>query len=127
MPYINKHRLIFIHIPKTGGTSVEEYFGIRWPLDGTILRSHDIHTFDGINYFPQHFTSDIIKKHDPEKWSKYKKFTIVRNPYTKILSEYISTQKPAKFDNAEFNKWLNWMLTVKKDHHLPQHKYFSKT
>lgn len=68
----NKHRFIFVHIIKTGGTSIEDFFGGR-----------KIHKY-AINY----------KKEIPSnKWKNYFKFTFVRNPWDKMVSQYFYIKK----------------------------------
>ena len=69
-------RLKFIHITKTGGTSIEETglkYNIRWGK---------FHAEYG-NWFHEKF----INK---PRWLrvKYDWFTVVRNPYNRIMSEY---------------------------------------
>jgi hypothetical protein len=67
---MNKEKLIFIHIPKTAGTSIKKLL---------------------LNY------------------NKYKKFTIVRNPYDRIVSSYFFLQKmniKNFFQTIEFNEWI---------------------
>jgi len=61
-----KNKTIFIHIPKCGGFSVREYF-----LPNT----------DGMRIGP-------FFGHIPKKYTTYRKFTIIRNPYTRFLSLY---------------------------------------
>lgn len=73
--YMASKELKFIHITKTGGTCVEEAghkYGITWGKFHTEYGRW--HTFFCMK-------PNKIKK-------KYNWFTIVRNPYTRILSEY---------------------------------------
>lgn len=58
-----KYKVIFIHIPKTGGTSIEKVFN------------------PGIG-------SSHMKMCDYENIDKYYKFTVVRNPWERIWSMY---------------------------------------
>ncbi|MFW5804640.1 MAG: sulfotransferase family 2 domain-containing protein [bacterium] len=68
--YMIKYKCIFIHIPKTAGTSILSL------LTGKerIRRDHN-------NFF-------IFYKANPSLFNKYFKFTFVRNPYDRIISCY---------------------------------------
>jgi hypothetical protein len=77
-------KCIYIHIPKTAGTSVErflrdnnknglDYHGVR---DGRSLH---------------HFTGFELKRELGVIYNNYYKFTIIRNPYDRLLSEYYWT------------------------------------
>jgi len=68
----DKHKFIFVHIIKTGGTSIERCF-----------RAKKVHAF-----------SKIYKKQiGSQKWDNYFKFTFVRNPWDKMVSQYFYIQK----------------------------------
>jgi len=71
---LHDKKIIFIHIPRTGGTSVEEYFQFKhqhgWKPDTA-----------------QHLTLKEYSDHyDVED---YFKFTIVRNPWDRLVSWYL--------------------------------------
>ena len=66
---IDKEKLIFIHIPKNAGTSIENLFG----GDNTGFHHDDI---------------NVIKEKFPEKYNTYRKFTVIRNPYDRMVSWY---------------------------------------
>lgn len=70
---IKDKNIIFIHIPKTAGTSVEEVF---------------CRTSGGMHIPFRHRTlSDIVNENDVDK-NDYFKFTIIRNIFDRILSTY---------------------------------------
>lgn len=68
----HKHKLIFIHIPRTGGTTIEralcgrDWFNIHAPS--------------------KHLTAHSAKKIYAEYWEEYFKFTFVRNPWDRMVS-----------------------------------------
>ena len=69
---IGEYNTIFIHIPKNAGTSIEAHFLNR-----------------GFNFQPEkHATIHEIKKMFPGVYNSHNKFTIIRNPYDRMISWY---------------------------------------
>ncbi len=62
-----KHKIIFIHIPKNGGSSVNKHFDSR---EGG------------------HHKWDWYKKHYPKEWKEYFKFAIIRDPFERVVSNF---------------------------------------
>ena len=93
---INKYKVIFIHIPKNAGTSIETYFDKEPHVKGfQIARKHD--------------NIEIIKNNFPEKYKTYKKFTIIRNPYDRMVSWYFFL----KYELS--NMWRNYFDLENED------------
>ena len=117
MPYFKNNDLnvLFIHIPKTGGTSVEinfsEKFNIK--LNNDSLYSHNLNETKLneniiINSSLQHMTYNKIVEHNEFfkiDFNNIKIITIVRNPYERIISDLffyklidVDTSKEKVFD-----------------------------
>lgn len=79
MPISFKHKAIFIHIPKTGGQSISKMLKIR---KGSRKHFYRYSNEDE----PTHYTIYQIK--DRINIDDFYKFTFVRDPYTRIISEY---------------------------------------
>lgn len=97
----HKFKCIFIHIQRTGGTTIE-----RW------LQGEDQWNLKH-NY--KHITTSYAKKRAyPEYYDDYFKFTFVRNPYERVLSElhikqmYNSRHMDLDLDNPDR------LLTIRK-------------
>jgi hypothetical protein len=95
MPYFysekNNYNMLFIHIPKTGGTSIEQYFanklGIRKLTEVHYYTVNVKLFYKGVSL--QHQTLQTIKE-DPFfkiNWENIKIISCVRNPYNRIVSE----------------------------------------
>ena len=76
MQYIKPLKLIFIHIPKTGGSFIERKMRL---LNERFFNDHKI--------FGGHTTIEKFKKKLGVD-SSYKCFSVVRNPYNRIISAY---------------------------------------
>ena len=89
---IDQYKAIFIHIPKNAGTSIEEYFGNE-SFRIQPNKHDDIHQ---------------IKRKFPELCKIYRKFTIIRNPYDKMVSWYFYLKRNLgeNYKIIEFNKWI---------------------
>lgn len=85
MPLSSEHQLIFIHIPKNAGSSIEEALSIRASPKTLLSRSY---MPDEI-YALQHLPFDDLKRVvSPEQWLNYRKFAVVRNPWDRIVSDW---------------------------------------
>ena len=80
----HKYRIIFIHIQRTGGTSMINSFV---EADPNIIQEVAVEQHK--KRIKHCFISDIQPMIDPEIFASYTKFTIVRNPYERLLSWYL--------------------------------------
>lgn len=91
MPYFYKSdeiNMLFIHIPKTGGTSIEQYLSYKYKisLNQSSLFSYGYHPPDIVPL--QHYTyNNIVTNSNIVLIDGYETFTIVRNPYHRIVSD----------------------------------------
>ena len=87
----HKHNFIFVHIPKTAGTSIEQTLNPRSPLHG------DEH---------KHAEAVFYKKKFPSKFDSYFKFTFVRNPWDRAVSYYMWKRKMNRIkDGTSFEQY----------------------
>jgi hypothetical protein len=133
MPYYNDGsiNLLFIHIPKTGGTSVEEYFSNKFniPLNKKSLWGN----VAGYRVSMQHLTYKTIVKHKTilkidtdTDTPNLTCVTIVRNPYERLISDlfYLKKIKINDTQNKVYDVILKNYLYQKSDNHtVPQHLF----
>jgi hypothetical protein len=102
-------RLIFIHIPKNAGSSIETLFGVK-PFDWKIP-NYDVLT----GWCPkrcihlQHATPKQLLETgliSEDIWDSYYKFAIVRNSWERSLSDYIWMLKSTGVSGS-FKEYLN--------------------
>ena len=147
-----KEKLIYVHVPKTGGVSIEEYL-----LD-YFNYSRSIFNFtDGLGYlnfntanngfrtqYPcMHYPlKDILKQaKDYNVDNNWTIFSVVRNPYYKLISELffhpinslsnhyhtISNNAKIRLINDSIDQYFNDLDILKNYHSLhsyPQYKFF---
>ena len=87
MPYSDEHQVIFLHVPKTGGTAIAELLRIRQFSDPSSKTRPT----------PQHYTSAMLRERlGEDTWTHYYSFTFVRNPWARLLSTYYWRQQLPK-------------------------------
>ena len=98
------HRKKFIYTKtiKTAGTSVESYFEQYCMPEGEWKESHSREEYvsetgiigyrgpnrKGLTWYNHMPARKILKLVGPDIWESYYKFTVVRNPFDKLISEY---------------------------------------
>lgn len=99
MPVSHVHRTIFVHIPKTAGTSVESVLGMHGDKADIGIRPYFNQQIDREHLYGhdlQHMTAADLKhvlQHDGV-FERYFKFAIVRNPWDRLVSVFAwSNQK----------------------------------
>ena len=94
----DEFRCIFIHIPKAAGTSIKEAMS----LSG---QGHPPWQYFAENY--------------PEKWRNYQKFTIIRNPWDRVVSAY-------SYAKLKESYWHNEKVGLHPDYEILKDKSFSQ-
>ena len=114
----DRHRCIFVHIPKCAGTSVNQgLFGVKT-----------------VGHIPAYWH----QLHRPERFQAYFKFAFVRNPWDRLVSAYLYLQRGGAlrrdqdwsrfvqgFDSfdAFVRRWLDPENVQRSLLFLPQHRY----
>jgi chondroitin 4-sulfotransferase 11 len=129
MPISYKHKAIFVHIPKTAGTSIERALEIK-ALDKEAYRHRDEFVIGGVKYALQHYTAEMLMQEESIRphWKPYYKFAFVRHPYTRVLSEYFwikgKKDQGLEFDRQDFKDHLkSYYANLNTDHKLSQTQY----
>ena len=121
-------KIIFIHIPKTAGSSIEH-----------LLRDEGKYELDFIGVrngrSTHHYMGIELKMILKELYPTYYKFSFVRNPYDRLISEYFwcrINNVGHKF-NKTFDEFLDYVEDVIKnkkffkpienDHFIPQYSF----
>lgn len=94
--FVKDSGLLFVHIPKTGGTSITEWLLAR----GGVYSDGYTHTA------LQHTSHDLASV-----WS----FCVVRNPWDRMVSMYHFVRKVnSDFSAVSFDEWLRTGLNYKR-------------
>ena len=93
MPIVHDRKLVFIHIPKTGGTSMSSHFFDfdsmkKLKFDKDRLIGSVISIGEGKYRRSSHCTAQEIKDLYPKYFEDYKKIAVVRNPFDRMLSVF---------------------------------------
>ncbi|WP_426430860.1 sulfotransferase family 2 domain-containing protein [Winogradskyella sp. HB-48] len=133
------HKCIFIHIPKTAGSSINSFFH---PDVKFHFKNADYDRLFGWcpkrKLHMQHATASQLLETElisEEIWNTYYKFTFVRNPWDRSYSDYLWMKQFANIKDSfknymrqagDFTTILNDNTkdTFLGDHILGQHKFF---
>lgn len=91
MPLSHRHKTIFIHIPKTGGTSIEAVLGMHGDRKDVGVVPYPDQVADRQHFYGrqlQHMTATALRAelNDEAVFSSYFKFALVRNPWDRLVS-----------------------------------------
>lgn len=88
----HEHKFIFVHIPRTGGTSIEQQFG------------------HNLKNGRKHWNLQNCKNYlDYQTFNNYFKFSFVRNPWSRMVSLYHKKQ-PRFTNNLSFKEYVKAVL-----------------
>ncbi len=104
----HRHRCLFVHIPKTGGRSIQDLFlerrGLTWAERGALLLRPNPRPNDGPPRLAHLTAAEYIRcgHVDPETFRCYFKFSFVRDPWTRLLSEFFFRDYHRRMDFRTF-------------------------
>lgn len=91
MPICFDKKIIFVHIPKTGGQSIESMFDFKEGKQNFFCRiENELKT---IEY--THYTLEMLKKEI--NVNLFFSFSFIRNPYERLVSQYFFRPKDGPF------------------------------
>ena len=122
-----KYKFIFVHIAKTGGTSIRSALNrfvlrdpFRW-IQMFINRISDLTNHRAGIKIPRHASIVVAKELLPEdKFEGFFKFAFVRNPWDLQVSSYhhIRRERPHLIEHIKnFEDFLKWKLEADRPYH----------
>jgi hypothetical protein len=136
VPVSRDLKCIFVHIPRTGGTSIEVALNMfsNWRVENInlmfgLISSSELKVHVGLTSFLQHLTARELKYLLPSEFPIFYRFTFVRNPWDRMVSIY-SRMDPnmlmrarevgLDLSNVSFNQFLERTEEFSHIHLVPQ-------
>ena len=131
---IRNKNVLFIHVPKTGGTTVENFLETHGKMS---LHSQGVKLFKPLSNslltrsLPlQHFHADLLTEMFATDFFDYT-FMIVRDPLERLISEYRYSRTLGRLDaQLNFEHWARLMLgltafapNLRNNHFRPQSQF----
>lgn len=128
----HRHRCIFVHVPKAGGSSIED---VIWGpekgrAEADLWGAHERnrHQPDGLQHL---LASQIREEVGLDVFCSYFKFAFVRNPFDKAVSQYEYLRQKRKVlrrrigmaDDASFAEYIKLIQEHPHPHWEPQHRF----
>lgn len=144
MPISHRFRSIFVHIPKTGGSSIECSLDLiskrnepdRDRLYGRI-GSQEKNMLNCVSNFYQHLTyTEILKIHPNLLIDNYTSFSIVRNPWERFVSTFANIDENLlqqarglgiELENLNFKEFVLATQHLRHVHLLPQWHFIASS
>lgn len=124
MPISHKHKTVFMHVPKSAGTSISEWLGIGESESNYYIKRY----IKGNNCALQHIPYEKMKSCiTPQIFNSYYKFAIVRNPWDRMLSTYKWRNGNGPYKN--FNEFVKFVYNLHLKYSLEKledYEFFSK-
>ncbi len=130
----HKHKCIFVHIPKCGGSSIED---ILWPgersekelFGGFVSRYRNRYQTGGLQHLYARYILDSVGQ---GVFNHYFKFAFVRNPWSRCVSQYcyMKQRKDLRLYigmgiTASFREYLDCIVTKEHVQWAPQYKFIT--
>lgn len=132
MPYYKDTNLLFIHIPKTGGSVIENQINLKYKQTLYSGFTNDLLSIPYRNISLQHQTYRTLYKHRNKldiDFSNMRIFCVVRNPYDRLISDlfWYDLIKPEYTSDQVHDVIINNYLNRKDldNHVIPQYKFIS--
>jgi hypothetical protein len=138
MPVSKQLNCIFVHIPKTGGTSIETALDMfdDWKIEQPqklfgLIASTELQKHGFLSAFLQHLTFSEIQTISTD-WQDFFSFSFVRNPWDKMVSMYSNPdphmvkqarQQGIELTKISFAEFINNTGKIQHIHLLEQHKF----
>lgn len=124
---------LFVHIPKTGGTSITSFFKL---LNFKETYGYDVDFRELLKETPQHFTYNTLNNLINISRIDFS-FAIMRDPFDKIISSYFWSKKYSNqsmdIKKKNFENWFSTYANLYKEnknvlanHLIPQHEFLGK-
>jgi len=139
MPVSHELKCVFVHIPRTGGTSIERALGFfhDWKIESRtamfgLIQSADLLEKVSVSNFLQHATAQEVWTILPPRCADYFSFAFVRNPWDRMVSIFCrkdpnlvvsAAQAGIDLTSLSFEQFLNIVRTVNHVHLMPQAKF----
>ena len=107
-------RIFFAHVPKAGGTSVEDYLVRRFggPLSLRMVRPRDRDPFSALVVSATHLTRMDLEHVMPQDVGYF--FAVVRDPMSRLESQFRFQSGVSRIQRLGFSVWLRTILAAAK-------------
>ena len=119
--YSELFRTVFVHVPRTGGQSVENVFLARhkltWQTRGALLLGKNPRKGARPKYLAHLLAREYVELGflAADVFASCLKFTIARNPFDRVLSEY---RYRAQKRHLEFEEFVEQLARPEGDRHM---------